>query len=221
VKILYRKFQKKKEENIKTMPDKNGMLRFGQKVFDNIRNPYDDKTEDGMRKSRWTLRLITFLSYAGLALALIIISSGKNSCYVQNTYKQEFLAKVVANPFYSSSQVYNNGPPSLYEVHGLNKSAQFAQKASDIGIFPVVPLDPANDAAFWPVKHIPSSQIDDARKDLFELPGGAYFFSQGKGDVIAKNVANTKKTGEFIAQAAVQAIHGPLEDGNLMPNIGR
>ena len=72
--------------------------------------PGGDKTDDEMRYIRWVLRLLTFLVYAGMAIALFAVSSGKNPCYVQSTYKQEFLTKVVANPFYSSSQVVKQGP---------------------------------------------------------------------------------------------------------------
>lgn len=172
----------------------------------------DDKTDASMRYSRWTLRVLAFLAYAALALSLIIVSSGKSSCFVQNTFKQEFLAKVVANPFYSSSQIYKNGPPSMYEVQRL-QAAPFKQKASDIGIFPIIQLDTSSHAAFWAVEVMPSSEKD--------IRSGVYYYNPNNNSVVARDIPYAGGTGPVLASMALQAINGPVQAGSVMPNIGR
>lgn len=106
----------------------------------------------------WLLRIFTFAAYAGLSATLLSMSANKDACHVQSTYKQEFLTKVVSNPFYSSSQVVRGGPPSMFEVKN-NFSAAYQQQASDLGVFPVVSKNPLLHAAFWPVEGMPKFEL--------------------------------------------------------------
>ena len=79
--------------------------------FQNMKDGFNALKEKAIEKSNdnvfmWMLRVATFLVYAGTAGLLLGLSNGKDACHVQITYRQEFLAKIVSNPFYSSSQVF-------------------------------------------------------------------------------------------------------------------
>jgi hypothetical protein len=200
--------------------------RVGKFIDNAVRNTYttyDDDTDEKMPYARWSLRLIAFLAYAGMALALFVLSIGKSSCFVQNTYKQEFLSNVLANPFYSSLLVVNNGPRSMYEVD-KGSATPFKQKASDIVMFPVIHLDPISHSAFWPVKDMPSPLVQD--NGVVMLPAadkksGVYYYNRATGKVEAEDVPYMKGTGPILALMATQSVSGPVRPGSFLPNIGR
>lgn len=152
-----------------------------KKGMDRIRFlPGDSESKPWRLGVAYAVRLLTFLAYAGMALALWIMSMGTSSCYVQNTYKQEFLAKIVSNPFYSSSQIVKQGPPSMYEMD-RKFSAQYKQQASDLGVFPVLSSNPLLHSAFWPVESVPKSTL--VAGGAVTLPGrdmsdGVYYFDE-------------------------------------------
>lgn len=171
----------------------------------------------------YATRLLTFLAYAGMALALWIQSMGTSSCYVQNTYKQEFLAKVVSNPFYSSSQILKQGPPSMFEI-SRQFSAPYKQQASDLGMFPVIPSDPLQHSSFWPVEGVPKAQV--VAGGSVNLPGrdmqdGVYYFDEATQQIFAKGVPSQGGTGPVLANMALQLVNGPVKVGSMLPNIAR
>lgn len=176
---------------------------------------------EGEGNRQWRLstayltRVVTFLAYAGMALLLWIQSMGKSSCYVQITYKQEFLAKVVSNPFYSSSQIVKQGPPSMYEVD-KQFSAPYRQQASDLGIFPIISSNPLLHSAFWPVEAVPKEQL--VAGGAVNLPGrdmrdGIYYFDEEAKKLFAKGVPSQGGTGPILASVALQAVNGPVKVG--------
>ncbi len=196
---------------------------FVDNVLKSTYTTYDDASDVEMRYARWSLRLIAFLAYAGMAIALFVLSIGKSSCFVQNTYKQEFLANVLANPFYSSLMIVNNGPRSMYEVD-KGSAMPFKQKASDIAMFPVIPLDPGSHSAFWPVKDMPAPLVQ--ADGVVMLPAdkkqsGVYYYNRDTGKVEAEDLPYMKGTGPILALMATQSVSGPVRPGSFLPNIGR
>lgn len=137
---------------------RQSFLNSAKKNLASVRNKVQVIREDAgaMAWIGWWMRALAFLVYAISACALLSVSSRKSPCYVQSTYKQEFLAKIISNPFYSSSHVLKRGPPSMYEVR-QNFSAPYKQQASDLGMFPVVPNNPLLHSAFWPVEAMPQA----------------------------------------------------------------
>ena len=185
---------------------------------------YAEKSDEDKRYWRWLLRLGTFVVYAGFAIALLVVSSGKSPCYVQSTYKQEFLSKVVANPFYSSSQIIKQGPKSQYEVN-RSFALPFTQHASDISIFPVIPLDPLGHAAFWPVEPMPNSMLamGGAMNILpsASMVDGVYYYDEASKRILATGLPPAGGTGPVLASMTLQSISGPIKVGSVLPNIAR
>lgn len=103
-------------------------------------------------------RFLLFLLYASAAIVLFSISARKNACFVQSTYKQEFVVNIVSNPFFSSNSVVRNAPLSKLEIKDYN-AANFSQKASDIGMFPNMIMDVYQNSAFWPVALKPHPMV--------------------------------------------------------------
>ena len=134
----------------------------------------------------FVVRLLLFCAYAAAAIVLFTFSVGKNACFVQSTYKQEFLVNIVGNPFFSNSAIVTGGPKSKLEMMYYN-AKNHTQKASDIGIFPNLIHDVYNNSAFWPVEYkpgqfeaageyIPVSHVDDG---TFYM--GDYYVIRSKG----------------------------------------
>ena len=201
------------------VPDKAMMKKFAY----TLHPTFYDSTDDSMRYPRWVLRFITFLAYAGMAFALLMIGINKNPCFVQSTYKQEFLAKVVANPFYSSSQIVKHGPKSMYEIK-KQYSYPFKQHASDIGMFPIIHLDTTDHSAFWPVEDLPTQSLAAGgwvTLPAMDMKNGIYYYNQSSGNVTAKDIPLLQGTGSVLAEMALQSVNGPVKGGSVLPNLAR
>jgi hypothetical protein len=109
----------------------------------------------------WTylVRWVAFATYAIGAIAVFGISNGKGSCYVQSTYRQEFMVNTVSNPFISSSSVRIGPTPSQLESEFLNVTSN-NQTAGDIAIFPVAMKNAASHAAFLTVLKKPIASVE-------------------------------------------------------------
>ena len=120
----------------------------------------------------------------------------------------------MANPFYSSAQIFKNGPSSNHEVQ-LHEAVPFKQTAAEIGMFPIIPLDPTNHAAFWPVERLPGPQ------DAIGMHGATYYINETEKKAYANDLPSMKGTGNLLAIMAVQTVSAPVGIGSVLPNIGR
>jgi hypothetical protein len=106
--------------------------------------------EKTMKWITWGGRVVVFLVYFSMSIALAANLRNRPGCLVQHTYHQEFLANVVSNPMYTSSAIMRNAPVSMLESDYYN-ATEIHQRTSDIAVFPNVLLDPVEHAAFLSV----------------------------------------------------------------------
>ena len=112
---------------------------------------------------------------------------------------------------------------SNYEV-AQKFALPYRQQASDIGIFPVIPLDPLRHASFWPVEAVPASKL--VAGGMVTIPAqsmvdGIYYYDESTKQVFARGVPSTGGTGPILANMALQSINGPIKVGSVLPNIAR
>lgn len=84
-------------------------------------------------------KLLVFLAYAVVAFIFLItaLTDVPGSCYVRNTFKQDFLTNIHANPFFLSTKIFSMGPRSGYEVRN-NLAPEYKQTHADVAVFPVM-----------------------------------------------------------------------------------
>lgn len=92
-------------------------------------------------------KMVMFVMYLIISITFLSFASQQEaqSCFVQNTYRQEFLGNIQSNPFYFNSIELNGGPVSQYEVR-QNASKMFEHKERQMAIFPV--MHRSSDSAF-------------------------------------------------------------------------
>ena len=102
--------------------------------------------------------IFKFFIFSGYVVASIVFISDASSqnnkaCYVQSTYRQDFLAKVQSNPFYTSTNIYKAAGPMSPSTNGEKNG----HLQSSIAMFPVVHSNKTADSAFIAPSQMPGA----------------------------------------------------------------
>lgn len=199
-----------------------------------------------MERLMHAVRVLLFLCYAVTAIILFNFSVGKSACFIQSTYKQEFVVNIVSNPFFSSNSIVRNPPLSKIEIYGYN-ATNFTQRASDIVVFPNTIKNVYENSAFWPValkphpvmvagEVIPSTRyvvhlISNA--SLMLLPSltpndpwgrmdpGKYYFDPATKQVIPSGIPFQGGAGVAFQNMILSYVKGRFREGMQLPNFVR
>jgi hypothetical protein len=120
-----------------------------------------------------SFKFLVFLLYATSAVLFLILSMTRDNktCKVQNTYKQDFLTNVHANPFYTSTYILSTGPVPGFEVRSQT-AEKYKQRNSHIAIFPVMHRDTSRESAFQEAADLPPQQKQQASLYVYDSAKG-------------------------------------------------
>lgn len=180
------------------------------------------------RLAGFVVRLLVFLAYFVASIVIMGSNMGlsKTQCWVQTTYRQEFLVNVVSNPFFSSLNVLRRAPLSKLERKYFN-SANFTQNVSSVFAFPAQIDDALRKAAFLTVHPEPAPLL--AAGETIMIPAGvtdnAYYFNQESGRVWSYEQNPSVNPASALARGTLDTmlrISGQTPHvGMQLPNLGR
>lgn len=166
-------------------------------------------------------RIGLFVLYFACSIALICIVNWKNPCFVQHTYKQEFLANIVANPLFSSTALTRGPPKSALEVVYYNASEN-VQRVSDVYMFPTIIQNPAKYGAFMRVHSKPGTmQVAGESIQMTRLYNENIYMDDATHDIQFRGFKPMAGALHPIESAVRSGVSGDLTVGTQMPNLFR
>lgn len=72
------------------------------------------------------VKVALFLIYFSVSMVIGAANWGNKGCFVQSTYRQEFASNMVANPLFSSTNMFRDAPKSQLETVYYNASRHVA-----------------------------------------------------------------------------------------------
>jgi hypothetical protein len=141
----------------------------------------------------------------------------KGPCYVQNTYKQEFMVNIISNPYFSSTSVLRHALLSKLETTFYN-GPKYVQRAADIGIFPNMVRDTYNNSAFWPVVTEPAPIVAAGEYiPAVGLEDGVYYFDPATNEAsralrqCQRATKKTKTISDRVSRACITAAQSSIK----------
>jgi hypothetical protein len=198
----------------------------GQKFVNNTveKTDFQNNFEETFRP--WFLTAL-FIMYFAASIALITSTEinrypdKRPGCFVQQTYRQEFLANMAANPFYSSTSVFQSSPQSGLEIAYFN-STNRTQAVRDVNMFPVMIYDPVNVSAFLPVVEKPRAEyIAGVLAPARAMADGTYYWDSEYQNLIPNKMPYPLAVNIAIQSAIINNVKKPLYAGMQLPNFGR
>jgi hypothetical protein len=198
-------------------------------------NPIDEtqilleRESQGTKNASWIawvqtiLRWVLFLTYFVFSFVLLNMIRDKAGCFVQHTYRQEFMANVVSNPMYSSTAIVRDAPLSGLEMEYYNAS-EFHQRGSDIAMFPNVILNPMSTSAFLQVFMYPHAQVaagETIPASPAALDEKTIYFHAETNKVYVNGKGPQGGATSAILNTMTDSIHGNQRAGMLLPNLWR
>lgn len=171
---------------------------------------------------------ICFAAYLASSIAMIYLLGQKSSpekrpgCYVQQTYRQEFMANVASNPFYSSTSIFRSGPLSGLETNYFNATDR-AQMTADISMFPNMIYDPLSNGAFIPISVKPKDEnvtgfLIPARK----MENGTFYYDESTESLRFQNIPIPFEIQIPLLLNMIKSVKGGrVKPGMHFPNLGR
>lgn len=194
------------------------MQQAGAKIINT--NGY---TCPGMRELDYLARWILFLVYFSISIYLMSLLHDRRECFVQSTYRQEFVANMVSNPLMTSANVMKDAPLSKLEIAYYNVEKK-PQEVMNIIAFPTGIQNSSLSAAFLTV--LPEPQTILAAGETIPLSkktDNSYYWNQMQG-VYGYNVPQSADERQYILDSMLSATSGGpkmAHPGTQLPNMYR
>ena len=212
--------------NAPSMGFMNQMKGRGQKFVNNTLERTDFRNSFAETFRPYFLTAL-FILYFAASIALMVSTEinrypdKRPGCFVQKTYRQEFLANMASNPFYSSTSIFQSGPQSGLEIAYYN-SPNRTQAVRDVSMFPVIIHDPVETSAFLPVVDKPKAEnVAGILIPARAMADGTYYWDSEHQTVIPNNMPYGPVANMAIQSAIMNNIKKPVQPGMQLPNFGR
>ncbi len=179
---------------------------------------------------RFGVHLTLFVLYFIAAIVLISWTGNPQSnagtkdrpgCFIQQTFRQDFMVNVASNPFYTSSSIFQNAPRSGLEMayyHYPNRT----QAVQEVAMFPNIIYNPVQSAAFLPIVEKPKeTMVAGFLVPARPMANDTYYLEDESQTLIYKSMPYSHIENEALRVAALSNVKRPIKVGMQVPNLGR